>query len=66
MREFKDNVLAREWLSELKITYIFPRELEHLIARAGFKIIHYWGDYTRRDFYTLSDPKTQLLVVSPM
>ena len=66
IREYKDNALVQEWLSELKITYIFPRELAHLIARAGFNIIHYWGDYNRANFYEMSDPKTQLLVVAPM
>jgi SAM-dependent methyltransferase len=65
MREYKDDVLVREWLSDLEMTYIFPRELEHLIARAGFDVVHYWGDYARRDFYATCDPQKQLLVVRP-
>ena len=63
MREFKDNVLVREWLSDLPMTYVFPRELEHLVARAGFEIAHFWGDYDRHDFYTLSQPQKQVLVL---
>ncbi len=63
MREFQDNVLQREWLSDLHMTYIFPRELEHLIARAGFEIVHFWGDYARNDFYALRDPQKQIVVV---
>jgi SAM-dependent methyltransferase len=65
MREYKENVLMREWLSDLKMTYIFPRELEHLFARAGFEIAHFWGDYDRRDFYAMREPQKQLLVVRP-
>jgi SAM-dependent methyltransferase len=65
MREYKDDVLIREWLSDLKITYIFPREVEHLIARAGFEIVHFWGEYDRRDFYAMHNPQKQLLVVPP-
>ncbi|MBI5303592.1 MAG: class I SAM-dependent methyltransferase [Chloroflexi bacterium] len=66
MREFKDNVLLREWLSDLHIAYIFPRELEHLIARAGFEIVHFWGDYARHDFYSLTDPQKQIVVARAM
>lgn len=66
MREYKDDVLQREWASDLDLTYIFPRELEHLIARAGFEIVHFWGEYDRRDFYTMSNPQKQLLVVQPV
>ncbi len=65
MREYKDNVLTREWLSDLEMTYLFPRELEHLIARAGFEVVHYWGDYDRCDFYATRDPQKQLVVVHP-
>jgi hypothetical protein len=65
MREYADDVLTREWASDLEMTYIFPRELEHLIARAGFEIVHFWGEYDRRDFYAMRNPQKQLLVVRP-
>jgi len=65
MREYADDVLTREWASDLEMTYIFPRELEHLIARAGFEIVHFWGEYDRRDFYATRNPQKQLLVVRP-
>lgn len=65
MREYRDNVLRREWVNDLKMTYIFPRELEHLIARVGFEIVHFWGDYDRREFYAMQAPGKQLVVVRP-
>jgi len=65
MREYADDVLTREVASDLEMTYIFPRELEHLIARAGFEIVHFWGEYDRTDFYATRNPQKQLLVVRP-
>lgn len=65
MREYKDNVLTREWLSDLQITYIFPRELEHLVARAGFEFVHYWGHYSRIDFWHIPQPMMQLPLLRP-
>lgn len=65
MREYRDNSLIREWVSDLEITYVFPRELEHLVARAGFEFVHYWGDYNRTDFGHLSQPSSQLPVLRP-
>ena len=65
MREYKDDELAREWLSDLDLTFLYPRELEHLIARAGFDIVHCWGEYDRSDFWTINNPTKQILVVRP-
>jgi len=64
-KEYQDNLLVREWLSDLEMTYIFPRELEHLVARAGFELVHYWGDYDRRDFWSMKEPWKQIAVVRP-
>jgi SAM-dependent methyltransferase len=63
MREYRDNVLTREWVSDLELTYIFPRELEHLVARAGFEFVHYWGSYDRIDFRQVAQPMIQLPVL---
>lgn len=63
MKEYRDSILTREWLSDLVMTYIFPRELEHLVARAGLEFVNYWGDYDRRDFWTMKDPGKQLAVL---
>ncbi len=65
MREYRDNTLEREWLSDLDLTYIFPRELEHLVARAGYEFVHYWGDYDRTDFWKMQPPARQLPVLRP-
>jgi ubiquinone/menaquinone biosynthesis C-methylase UbiE len=65
MREYRDNVLTREWVSDLQMSYVFPRELEHLVARAGFELIHYWGDYDRTDFWKIHGPQKQLPVLRP-
>ena len=63
MKEYRDSILTREWLSDLVMTYIFPHELEHLVARAGLEFVHYWGDYDRRDFWAMKDPGKQLAVL---
>ncbi len=63
--EYENRVLKDSWLSDLRMTYIFPRELEHLVARAGYEFVHYWGDYDRRDFWTMKEPGKQLAVVKP-
>ncbi len=63
MKEYRDNVLEREWTSDLVLTYIFPRELEHLVARAGFEFVHYWGSYHRIDFWQIPQPTLQLPVL---
>jgi SAM-dependent methyltransferase len=65
MREYRDNVLTREWVSDLELTYVFPRELEHLVARAGFEFVHYWGSYSRVDFWHIPQPTIQLPVLRP-
>lgn len=61
-KEYQDQLLVREWRGDLKLTYFFPREIEHLLARAGYEIIHYWGDLERTDFWALPDPKRQTVV----
>lgn len=61
-REYQDRILQREWLTDLKLTYFFPREIENLLARAGFEIVHYWGDTERHDFWKMIEPWKQLVV----
>ena len=63
VKEYTDNVLTREWVTDLEMTYIFPRELEHLVARAGFEFVHLWGEYYRTDFWKMKEPWKQLAVV---
>lgn len=65
MREYQDDALVHEWVSDLTLTYIFPRELEHLVARAGFEFVHYWADYSRTDFWLHPGPTQQLAVIRP-
>ena len=65
MREYREGVLTREWVSDLQMTYIFPRELEHLVARAGFEFVNYWGHYNRIDFWQIPQPVIQLPVLRP-
>lgn len=64
-KEYRNNLLEREWLSHLEMSYFFPRELEHLLARAGFELTHYWGNYQREDFWSLSEPWRQLVIARP-
>jgi hypothetical protein len=61
-KEFRDKVLEREWVTDLSLSYFFPRELEHLLARAGFEIAHFWGDLERHDFWELREPAKQLVI----
>ncbi len=61
-KEYQDQILVREWLTALKLTYFFPREIENLMARAGFEIVHFWGDYERRNFGELTEAWQQLVV----
>ncbi len=62
MREYRDNILEREWLSDLNMCYLFPRELEHLLTRAGFEMVHFWGDYSRQEFWKMQQPRIMLPV----
>jgi SAM-dependent methyltransferase len=61
-KEYQDQILVREWITDLKLTYFFPREIEHLLARAGYEIVHYWGNYERTDFSKMGEPWKQLVV----
>lgn len=61
-REYQDQILVRDWLTDLQLVYFWPREIEHLLARAGFEIVHFWGDLQRSDFATMKDPWKQLVV----
>jgi SAM-dependent methyltransferase len=61
-RVYRDQILTQEFLSEIQLSYFFPREIENLLARAGYQIVHFWGDLERRDFWTLGDPKRQIVV----
>lgn len=65
-KEYQDQVLVREWLTDLKLRYFFAHELEHLLARAGFEIVHYWGNYERQNFWDMSAPWKQLVVARPI
>ena len=64
-KEYQNDVLANEWITDLKLSYFFPRELEHLFVRAGYEIVHYWGEYDRTDFWSMSAPWKQLIVARP-
>lgn len=65
-REYQDQLLVREWITDLKLSYFFPRELENLLARAGYEIAHYWGDLHRNDFWKMSEPWKQLVVAKAL
>lgn len=64
-KEYFDQILVREWLTELTLSYFFPRELENLLARAGFEIVHYWGNYHRQNFWDMDEPWKQIVVARP-
>jgi hypothetical protein len=50
--KLRGTVLARvEW----KQRYSFRFELEHLLEKAGFAILHLWGDYRRTSFGVATD-----------
>ena len=65
-RVYQDQILTQDFLSEIQLSYFFPREIENLFARAGYEIIHSWGDLERNDFWTLPDPQRQLIVARPI
>jgi SAM-dependent methyltransferase len=65
-RVYQNRVLEQEFVSDLKLTYFFPRELENLLARAGYEIVSYWGNYQRQDFWKMSEPWKQILVSRPL
>lgn len=64
-KEYQNQILAREWLTDLKLTYFFPREIENLMARAGFEIAHFWGDWERHNFWEMQEPWQQVVVAKP-
>lgn len=61
-KEYFDQMLVREWLTDLTLSYFFPRELENLLARAGFEMVHYWGNYHRQNFWEMDEPWKQIVV----
>lgn len=61
-KEYQNQILAREFITDLALTYFFPREIENLLRRAGFEIVHYWGNYERENFWEMSEPWKQLVV----
>lgn len=65
-KEYQDQILVREWLTALKLTYFFPREIENLMARAGFQTVNFWGDYERHNFWDMREPWQQLVVARPI
>ena len=65
-REYQDQILVREWITDLKLGYLWPREIQHLMARAGYQIVNYWGDWARTDFNQLPETWLQLVVARPV
>lgn len=63
MKEYRNTQLTREWLKEFSWTYFLPRELEHLVARAGFEFIHFWSDFARTDFWSTPQPHRMVPVL---
>ncbi|MGB8644574.1 MAG: class I SAM-dependent methyltransferase, partial [Anaerolineae bacterium] len=62
-RMYIDDSLQQEWVSNLHLSYLFPRELEHLVVRAGFELVHFWGDYDRQSFWRMREPGKMLPVM---
>ncbi|MHC4862006.1 MAG: class I SAM-dependent methyltransferase, partial [Planctomycetota bacterium] len=44
------GIVTRTEMRDLVLTYLWPRELEHLLHRAGFTIEHLYGDFERTPF----------------
>lgn len=65
-KEYQNQILAREFITDLALTYFFPREIENLLGRAGFEIVHYWGNYERENFWEMAEPWKQLVVARPL
>jgi SAM-dependent methyltransferase len=65
IREYREQLLVRELVTDIQLAYFWPRELEHLLARAGYEIVHYWGNYTRENFWTMNEPWKQIIVARP-
>ena len=42
--------VTRTEMRDLVLTWIWPRELEHLLRRAGFELVHLYGDFERTPF----------------
>jgi hypothetical protein len=34
-------------VQRLDVRYFFPYEVQHLLARAGFRVLHIYGDYDK-------------------
>jgi SAM-dependent methyltransferase len=62
---YQNQILQQEFISDLKLSYFFPRELENLLARAGLTIVNYWGNYQREDFWKMKEPWKQIVVAKP-
>ncbi|HWM86606.1 MAG TPA: class I SAM-dependent methyltransferase [Kofleriaceae bacterium] len=61
-RLYQDNLLVEETLVDFEAALIFPREIEHLVARSGLVIEQLWGDFARTDFRALRNPRFLVLV----
>ncbi len=59
---YRNQILESEFITDIELTYFFPREIEHLLTRAGFQIVHYWGNYERQDFWKIREPWQQIVV----
>lgn len=64
-RTYADNVLREERLSDFEFAMVFPREIEHLIARNRFEVLHRWADYGRRPFDGVSKSQFVIYVTRP-
>ena len=45
-----DGVVKRTAIRELVLTWIWPRELAHLLARAGLELVDLFGDFDGTPF----------------
>jgi len=62
---YEHGRLEWERVTNLDLSYFFPRELEHLLARAGYEIVNYWGSYDRTPFWALPNAWRQIMVARP-
>lgn len=46
----RQGEVVKTELRDLSLTYLWPRELEHLLARAGFELEHLYGDFAGTPF----------------
>jgi SAM-dependent methyltransferase len=64
VQRLRDRQLETTFVDQV-LTYIFPRELQHLLARAGYTILHLWGDYGRMPLLSSMAPERLIVVARP-